>query len=266
MTLLVGIYCADGIVIAADQQATLGTASRPTVGSPVTKISPIKNNAALYAFSGFTGLGQQIGADLERTIDPTRNYFDQVGQIQTAVCATVTGFVQRGQILAQTGLYPDGRAEALCHSLVGAQFPDGVKLFEITPTVSCDIVNASQWTSIGTGKQNADPIVAFLWDVYWRDRNPRLPEAIVTAYWAVSATIESKAPNVGFDIDVFVLEPTAGGAMLARQIAREELTEDADFIERVKDAMRSFRDAIIPTPQTEAADRADEPPALPGAG
>src|ERR1700722_6441055 len=165
MTVLVGIYCDDGIVIAADQQATLGTASRPTVGSPVTKISPIRNNSALYAFSGFTGLGQQIGAVLERTIDLTKNYFDQVGQIQTAVNATVTGFFQRAQLLA--GLYPDGRAEALCHSLVGAQFPDGVKLFEITPTGSCDIVNASQWTSIGTGKQNADPIMSFLWDVYW---------------------------------------------------------------------------------------------------
>jgi Proteasome subunit len=147
-------------VIAADQQATLGTINRPTVGSPVTKISPIKNNAALYAFSGFTGLGQQIGADLERVLDLSNTYFEQVNNIQQMVNATVAGFAQRCQLLAQLGLYPDGRGEAVCHSLVGAQFPDGIKLFEITPTGACDIVNLSQWTSIGSGKQNADPIMS----------------------------------------------------------------------------------------------------------
>src|SRR5580692_9578548 len=104
MTVLVGIYCDDGIVIAADQQATLGTISRPTVGSPVTKISPIKSNAALYAFSGFTGLGQQIGAELERAMDPNKSYFEQVNGIQQAVNATVSGFAQRCQLLAQLGL------------------------------------------------------------------------------------------------------------------------------------------------------------------
>jgi hypothetical protein len=100
-----------------------------------------------------------------------------------------------------------------------------------------------------------------LGDIYWRDRPPRLPEAIVTAYWAVIATIESKAPGVGFDIDIFVLEQGSLG-LAARQITREELTEDADFVSRVKESMRSFRDAIVPTPQTEEADEQDEPPEI----
>jgi hypothetical protein len=67
MTLLVGIYCEDGIVIAADQQATLGTISRPTVGSSVTKIMPIKGSSALYAFSGFKVLSRSSGAFRIRT-------------------------------------------------------------------------------------------------------------------------------------------------------------------------------------------------------
>jgi 20S proteasome alpha/beta subunit len=82
VTLLIGIYCEDGIVIAADQQATFGTVIRPTIGSPLTKISAIKGNSALFAFSGFTGLGQQIGDAIEGILNPAEPYFTQVPKIQ----------------------------------------------------------------------------------------------------------------------------------------------------------------------------------------
>jgi 20S proteasome alpha/beta subunit len=261
MTVLVAIYCDDGIVIAGDQQATHGTVVRPTVGTPIIKISTIKDNRGLFAFSGFTGIGQQIGADVERVINFDVPYFAQVGQIQQSVHSVVMGFVQRAQLLTQLGWYPDGRGEAICASLVAGNFADGLKLFEITPTGACDLINQSRWTSIGSGQQNADPILAFLWDVYWKDRQLRVSEAILTAYWAVRATIEAKSFGVGFDVDVFVLEKI-GEDFVGRQVSNEQLTDDDDFITRVKESMRAFRDELTPTPQTQAEDEQDKPPEL----
>lgn len=259
MTVLVGIYCDDGIVIAGDQQATHGTATRPTVGSPVTKISIIRHDVGLFAYSGFTGLGQQINAVFERLIDPNRTYFDQVPAFQGHVHNAVMNFAQRAKSLVD--FYPDGQGEVPGKSLVAARFNDGLKLFEVTPIGSCDLINDSRWTSIGSGQQNADPVLAFLWDIYWKDRPPRVEEAVLTAYWAVKATIASETMGVGFDIDVFVIDATATGTRV-RQISQQQLTDDEDFISRVKDGMRAFRDAMIPTPQTQAADEADNPPEL----
>jgi hypothetical protein len=47
-----------------------------------------------------------------------------------------------------------------------------------------------------------------------------------------------------------------------RQLSRAELDESEDFIQRARSAMQSFRDQIIPTPQTEIEDREDEPPVM----
>jgi 20S proteasome alpha/beta subunit len=262
MTLLVGIQCRDGVVIAADRQATLGTAMRPTVGSSITKISQIKSDSALFAFSGFTGLGQQIGYEVERVLDLGESYATNVARIQPAVHATVAGFAQRGQLLMQMGIYPDARNEALCHSLAAVKFHDGLKLFEITPTGACDLASGMPWASAGAGKGNADPIMAFLWDIYWRDRSPRLAEAVFTAYWAVNATIETKAFGVGFEADVFVLEPNPSDGASTRQISQAELTDDLDFIRRIKDVMREFRDDLVPSPETIGEDKENEPPTI----
>src|SRR5215813_2445192 len=68
MTLLVGVWCQDGAVFAADKQTSHGTAGAMTVGHPTTKIVPIKNKA-LFASSGHRGLGQQLCAALLTRVD-----------------------------------------------------------------------------------------------------------------------------------------------------------------------------------------------------
>ncbi len=64
MTLLIGILCTDGAVIAADRQATHGNAGQPTIAQPVSKVTPIGGNI-LFAVSGHIGLGQQLTAEIE---------------------------------------------------------------------------------------------------------------------------------------------------------------------------------------------------------
>jgi Proteasome subunit len=65
VTLLVGVLCSNGVVIAADHQATHGGMGQQTVGQSVTKVQVI-NGEALYATSGHKGLGQQLHAIVER--------------------------------------------------------------------------------------------------------------------------------------------------------------------------------------------------------
>ena len=59
MTLIVGVRCEYGVVLAADQQATHGVFGAPTIGQPVEKIRLLGTNV-LLGISGHVGVGQQI--------------------------------------------------------------------------------------------------------------------------------------------------------------------------------------------------------------
>lgn len=59
MTLVVGVICRDGIVLAADRQAQDGAGGIVTIGHAVTKITVVGTDS-LFAFSGAVAVGQQL--------------------------------------------------------------------------------------------------------------------------------------------------------------------------------------------------------------
>jgi hypothetical protein len=89
-------------------------------------------------------------------------------------------------------LIPNAQTEAICGGFLAAHFADGLQLFEISPQGAFDPINMMKWACIGSGQPNADPFMAFLWNVFWEDREPTLQEAIFTAYWATKTTIDSE--------------------------------------------------------------------------
>ena len=86
MTLLVGVLCSNGAVIATDRQATHAAMGQPTVAQSVTKVRLI-NGEALYASSGPVGLGQQLGAIVESKQQEFKNqrYDAYVTKLQEAL-------------------------------------------------------------------------------------------------------------------------------------------------------------------------------------
>ena len=56
MTLVVGVRCADGVVMGADSAATFGGAGTPTVTQPVRKLDVIDEEVIVVL--GVSGFGQ----------------------------------------------------------------------------------------------------------------------------------------------------------------------------------------------------------------
>jgi 20S proteasome alpha/beta subunit len=52
VTLIVGILCSDGVVMASDSAATLSTGMAPTIGQQAVKKIINLSNAILYASTG----------------------------------------------------------------------------------------------------------------------------------------------------------------------------------------------------------------------
>jgi 20S proteasome alpha/beta subunit len=163
VTLLVGVLCSNGVVIAADRQATHGGMGQQTVGQSVTKVQVI-NGEALYATSGHKGLGQQLHAIVERKQPEFKNqgYAANIVKLQEAVRPIVDPAFQTARHAA--GVLGNAAAgDCICGGLLAAGFKDGMKLIEITPQVAVEYMTADMpFISMGSGKASADPFLGFL--------------------------------------------------------------------------------------------------------
>ena len=200
MTLLVGILCDDGVVIAADQQVTQGGLAGLTVARACVKPTII-GGQAIYAFSGPVSVGQQITAqlnDLQRTFGGGTCAV-LVPKLQAAIRAVLEPAFETAA-KAQKVMGNPVLQDVLCSGLLAAKFSDGIRLLEISQQGACEVLTKDKvpFVCLGSGKGNADPIISFLWNIYWQEQAPTLQEATLAAYWTVRTAIELKTPLVGF--------------------------------------------------------------------
>jgi 20S proteasome alpha/beta subunit len=133
MTLLVGIFCNQGAVLAADKQASHGAFGHLTVGQPTTKIKAL-GDSILFASSGPIGLGQQLChiVDVDQKEIPNRNYHLYATLLQRKFREVVDPALQTAANAARV-IGQAAQSDAVCGSLLAGRFKDGIKLIEISP-------------------------------------------------------------------------------------------------------------------------------------
>ena len=245
MTLLVGVLCKNGTVIAADRQATHGALGQSTVGQSVTKVQVI-NGEALYATSGHKGLGQQLCAIVDSKQPEFKNqgYDRVIAKLQESLRPIIDAGFQTATHAGRVVGNNIAANDCICGGLLAARFKDGLKLVEITPQVAVEYMTDDMpFISMGSGKMSADPFLGFLRKVYWPKELPTIQEGALAAYWTIQHAIDMKVTGVGFSVDVFCVVPS-GKTFSARKLDDAELAEHVSFIEASEDALRNVRDAI----------------------
>jgi 20S proteasome alpha/beta subunit len=261
MTLLVGVLCTNGIVIAADQQATHGTMGMQTIGQAITKVTVV-GGTALFASSGHHGLGQQLEAIVQanHTNYLKTNYHAGIQLLQRDFRVIVDPALNTAAIAARL-VGGVARDDATCGCLLAAPFKDDLKLIEITPQVAVECqIPEMPFVSLGSGKANADPFLGFLRRVFWPARTPTVAEGELAAYWTVKHAIDMKTQGVGFDVDVFTIEKS-GSSYVARQLDAANLKEHEDFRMEAEKRLSSLRDELTAA-AAPGATSPSEPPKL----
>ena len=150
--------------------------------------------------------------------------------------------------------------DCICGSLLAARFKDGLKLVEITATIAVEYMTAdTPFISLGSGKASADPFLGLLRQVYWPTKLPTIQEGALAAFWTVQHAIDMKVHGVGFNVDVFVIEPK-DKTFVARKLEDAEVEEHVEFIKASEEALRGVRDQIAAPP---AAEQTPPPPIMP---
>jgi 20S proteasome alpha/beta subunit len=261
VALLVGVLCSNGIVIAADRQATHGAMGQMTVGQSVTKIQVIRGEA-LYATSGHKGLGQQLCAIVEGKQPEFKNqrYDANINKVQQALRPLVDSAFNTAAIAARVIGNAAAAPDSICGGLLAAGFKDGLKLVEITPQVAVECMTGDMpFVSMGSGKPSADLFLGFLQKVFWPTELPNVQEGALAAYWTIQHAIDMKVAGVGFSVDVFTVEPS-GKSYAARKLDDTEVAEHAEFMRASEESLRRVRQDLTAVPAGEPP--VEAPPTL----
>ena len=234
MTLLVGIQCTDGLVIAADSASTFGAAGTMTINHPVRKIAIIRNEV-IVAGTGQVGLGQRFEAAVD-TLHAGKEW--KGSAIEKAKAMSSKGIGD----FAQTGA-PQGAFGAL----VGFVHQGKPELCEFAITdFQPEMKGERCWyVSMGSGQNLADPYLALMRMAFWQGGRPGLQTGIFTAAWVMHHAIEAAPGLIRAPIDIAVLEEGK-----ARLLEPDELQEHLTHVQESMVHFRAFEKTLLGTSDT----------------
>ena len=170
MTLLVGIKCEDGIVVAADRAVTFAAGGAPTISHLACKISVIENKM-IIAGTGSVGGTQRFCETSQLVWTQIRAGGSDIANMPPLqVCRILCG-----------NAFNDAKSTHLTKPDLGAlvAFPNtasGPQLCEFdSDNFQPELKDAGTWfVSMGSGQGVCDPYLAFMREVFWRDGSPKL--------------------------------------------------------------------------------------------
>ncbi len=227
MTLLVGILCKDGVVVASDSAATFGTGLQATIGQQeVQKVRKL-NDHIIYCGTGAVGISQIISDRIlalwaSKAFSGTVTPEAAMHNIGTDIAQTVGPYLQTGQLQhALTG----AASTSLCKSLIAMPVGHKPHLFQFDFNGAPERCTIDlPFVALGSGQVIADPFLAFLRRLLWTGREPTLSEGRLAAVWTIDHVSRTNPGGVGGEIQLATLEP--GKTLPVVAIASRETVEE----------------------------------------
>jgi len=243
MTVSVGFYCHDGVVVGADSMLT-PSMGNINVGHHKGQKVHLLAGGQIFAFAGDQGQAArfQIMADgshamasavahpIDFALNLTQSLIQQFHN---------TGIGQ--QINVNTLLaYEHGQQHQLC-------------VFEgiIQPRL---LDAAHYYVALGSGKLSADPFLRFLADIFCLGGPPSVREATFLTTWAIQHVIDTNPGGVAGPIRIAVMERNSVGGWQTRSLTDNEIDDQGQAVESARRSLRDWRDSLMPPQNDEEHD------------
>ncbi len=246
MTLIIGVKCQDGIVIGADSLTTYGSKIEQEVSDKIQFIAP----DAVIANAGAVGLSQLINDELRKCWDNVRMKQDAnnaKNEISRIMWSQISAAMERADE-AHKRLGERVLDSVRCHSLVALPVDNShLLLFYDESAQPTEITFESTFFSIGSGSLQADPFLAFIKRILWRNSAPNnMAEGIFSVLWTLEHVSRVNAGlGVGGRSNVFVLK-TLDNVWTAEKLSKHDLDEQLIAIPVAENYMGEFRHYFSP--------------------
>jgi 20S proteasome alpha/beta subunit len=209
MTLIIGIRCEEGVVIAADSLAILGTLGFTTTQN-ITKIE-LPRDDVIFGLSGFVGLGQKISDSLEQKWDyitgEKRKKIECRKTIEKQYWSVLENEIKKAAV-SKDLFGQEAIMNATCTSLIAFPAEDQPVLLSVNREGKTEeITQTLPFETIGSGANWASPFLAFVKKSIWQDKLPKtVAMGALGAIWTLDHVINViPVGGVGGDISVATL-------------------------------------------------------------
>lgn len=264
MTLIVGILCSDGVVVAADGAATLGALGNSTVRQEIRKLDIISGKI-IVGVSGPVGLGQKlkdkIGKQWSDGAFRTLDKVDVSSKISEGMREHIVPLLQTAQFAVPVVGNNIAGSSALSASIVAMIVKREPTLMQFDFQGASELANEDiPFIAVGSGQALADPFLAFIRRIFWKDHLPNLNEGIFAALWTVKQAIAVNPGGVADPIQVAVLTKENDGSAI--ELDSSEFGEHFESIKAAENKLATYKDEIssrssaevIPSPEDGEAE------------
>ncbi len=240
MTLIVGILCKDGVVMASDSAATFGTFGRPTIGQQDVRKLIQLNDHILYASTGAVGISQVIGDTINqlweaKTFIGKKSPESVMDTIGKKINAVVAPYLQVGQW--QHAITGDAQG-SLCKSIIAMPVDHKPYLFNFDFNGSPErSTQELPFIALGSGQPIADPFLALLRRLLWSSTEPSVAEGRLAAVWAIDHVSRTNPGGVGGPIQLATLNSNAGGMPRVIEASDADVQEHLQKVESTEQAL-----------------------------
>ena len=246
MTLIVGIKCEAGVVLAADGAATLGALGHTTVRQETKKLEIIED-CIVVGTSGPVGLGQRIRGEIRSLWNNKALLGKEPYQAMAAMRAAFWQHVQpelQAAAVSQQVIGGNVAAQsAICSSLVALPLGKNPCLFQFDQQCAPEEATGKLlFVAIGSGQQIADPFLAFVRRIFWPERIPTVEEGVFAALWTLSHAITTNAGGISLPVQIIVLDGAL--KLKAHELQKEELQEHEEAISYAEKCLANFRESF----------------------
>lgn len=245
MTLIIGIRCDEGIVMAADSAATMGSVAGQTAQLRTAKKLTICQGKIVVGISGFLGLGQRLVAAIDQ--GHKENKFK--GRKETAVGAMRDALVKIAEpewrmsgLVSQAQNHRGANSYATAPMLLALPIEKELVLVQFTETCAPEIATDElPFVALGSGQPLADPFLAYIRRVLWpKSALPSVADGVFSAMWTLTHTIETNPGGVAGPIQIVVLR-NANGAPVATELLDSDLAEHREALDDLDRRIAEWR-------------------------
>ena len=244
MSLIVGIRCADSVVLAASGPETMPSEDGLAPARQWAKKVRVIGGRAVLGVSGHDGLAQEMALSLERSLDEIDPSDAAEDVLRSTIRDALAAPIQRTVAIHRTlqglpGYGITSNEYVVSQSMVAIPVRDSLRLYVQDPECSLtEITDELSYAAIGSGRTVADPFLFFLREVTWTDRPPNQARGELTAYWTVRHAIDSNPTHLTYPIQLIVIARRSDGSIDFIERGDRELAAIAQVMESNLESIR----------------------------
>jgi len=249
MTLIIGIKCTDGIVLGADGAATFSTMGQQTIRQPIKKKLTILDDCVVVGISGPVGLGQRLCGEIQKLWKEKALSGKQPYQAMTIIRKSLWQHMADEYQAAEAArkvIGPVALDSALASTIIALPISKAMCLFQFDQQGAPEEATTDlPFVAMGSGRNTADPFLAFIRRIFWKDTIPNLAEGIFATLWTLDHAIKTSPGGIAEPIQIVVLK-TNGSDCKAQELNETDLQEHYEAIGAAEKSLANFKNSEIP--------------------